>query len=116
MSNLRIGVIGAGGIASKLHLPEMATTDGAEVVLLGGRKASRLKTLCRKFDVPRWTHSYDEVIADPGIDGVIIALPHPLHVKYGLMALDAGKHVHMQKPLSTSLDEAEQFVQVGRAD
>src|SRR5690606_909569 len=52
---------------------------------------------------------YDEVIGDPTIDAVIIALPHPLHVKYGLMALAAGKHVHMQKPLSTSLEEAEQF-------
>ncbi len=39
-----------------------------------------------------------------------LALPHPLHVKYGLAALAAGKHVHMQKPLSTSLDEAQQFV------
>ena len=111
MSNLRIGIVGAGGIASKLHLPEMATTEGADVVVLSGRRQSRLETLCRKFDVPRWTNSYEEVIADPEIDGVIVALPHPLHVKYGLMALDAGKHVHMQKPLSTSLDEAEQFVQ-----
>ena len=111
MQQIKVGVIGAGGIASKLHLPEMQTVEGAEVVVLSGRKQSRLETLCRKFDVPRWTNSYEEVIADPEIDGVIVALPHPLHVKYGLMALDAGKHVHMQKPLSTSLDEAEQFVQ-----
>ncbi len=111
MSQLRVGVIGAGGIASKLHLPEMATVEDAEVVVLSGRKESRLKTLCEKFDVPRWSQSYEEVIADPDVDAVIVALPHPLHVKYGLMALDAGKHVHMQKPLSTSLDEAEQFVQ-----
>ncbi len=111
MSKLKVGVIGAGGIASKLHLPEMATVDEAEVVVLSGRRESRLKTLCEKFDVPRWTQSYEEVIADPDIDAVIIATPHPLHVKYGLMALAAGKHVHIQKPLSTSLDEAEQFVQ-----
>ncbi len=111
MNPVRVAVIGAGGIASKLHLPEMQTVDGATVTVLAGRKPSRLETLCKKFDVPRWTHSYEEVIADPEIDGVIIALPHPLHVKYGLMALEAGKHVHMQKPLSTSLDEAERFVQ-----
>lgn len=115
MGMLRIGIIGAGGIAAKLHLPEMKTAEGAEVVVLSGRRQSRLETLCRKFDVPHWTNSYEEVIADPKIDGVIIALPHPLHVKYGLMALEAGKHVHMQKPLSTSLDEAEQFVQAAEA-
>jgi predicted dehydrogenase len=111
MQTLKVGVIGAGGIAAKLHLPEITSVPGAEVVVLSGRRQSRLETLCRKFNVPRWTHSYDEVIADPRIDAVIVALPHPLHVKYGLAALSAGKHVHMQKPLSTSLQEAEQFVQ-----
>lgn len=111
MNELRVGVIGAGGIAAKLHLPEMQTATGARVTVLAGRKESRLKTLCGMFDVPRWTHSYDAVIGDPEVDAVIIALPHPLHVKYGLQALAAGKHVHMQKPLSTSLAEADAFVQ-----
>lgn len=109
-SPLRVGVLGAGGIAAKLHLPEMQTVADAKVTVLAGRKASRLETLCRKFDVPRWTHSYDEVVADPAIDAVIICLPHPLHVRYGLAALAAGKHVHIQKPLSTSLAEASDFV------
>ncbi|QDT35567.1 Gfo/Idh/MocA family protein [Thalassoglobus polymorphus] len=115
MSTFQVGVIGAGGIASKLHLPEMQEVENAEVVVLAGRKQSRLETLSEKFNVPRWTHSYEEVIADPEIDGVIIAVPHPLHVKYGLMALKAGKHVHIQKPLSTSLIEAEQFVEAVNA-
>lgn len=115
--SLRVGIIGAGGIAAKLHLPELVAVPGVEVTVLAGRKQSRLDTLCRKFNVPRSSNSYEEVIADPNIDAVVIALPHPLHVKYGLMALDAGKHVHMQKPLSTSLDEAEQFVQAaGKTD
>jgi predicted dehydrogenase len=117
MAHLRVGIVGAGGIAAKLHLPEMQTVTDAEVTVLAGRKEFRLKTLCEKFNVPRRTQSYEEVIADPEIDGVIIALPHPLHVRYGLMALDAGKHVHMQKPLSTSLEEADAFVSaVERSD
>jgi predicted dehydrogenase len=110
MSKLRVGVIGAGGIAAKLHLPEMQQVADAEVVVLAGRKQSRLETLCRQFNVPRFTTSYDEVISDPNIDAVIVAVPHPLHVQYGLAALHAGKHVHIQKPLSTSLEEADEFV------
>ena len=74
-----------------------------------------MRTLCRKFGVPRWTHSYEEILSDRSIDAVIIALPHPLHVKFGLMALAAGKHVHLQKPLSTSLEEAEAFVNAAEA-
>jgi predicted dehydrogenase len=117
MSNLRVGILGAGGIAAKLHLPELQTVPGVEVRVLAGRKQSRLETLCRKFNVPRWTRSYEEVIGDPQIDAVVVALPHPLHVRYGLQALAAGKHVHMQKPLSTSLAEADEFVKaVERSD
>lgn len=112
---IRVGIIGAGGIAAKLHLPELATTTGAVVTVLAGRKPSRLELLGRKFGVPRWTQSYDDVIGDPDVDAVVIALPHPLHVRYGLAALSAGKHVHMQKPLSTSLDDARAFVQAAEA-
>jgi len=115
VESLRVGVLGAGGIAAKLHLPEMQTVPNAEVTVLAGRKESRLETLCRKFSVSRWTRSYDEVISDPAIDAVIICLPHPLHVRYGLAALRAGKHVHIQKPLSTSLDEASAFVKAVEA-
>lgn len=115
MSTLRIGIIGAGGIAAKMHLPEMKTVPDAEVTVISGRKQSRLDTLCRKFDVPRSTNNYEEVATDPDVDGVIIALPHPLHVEWGLRALEAGKHVYMQKPLSTSLDEADKFVAASEA-
>jgi predicted dehydrogenase len=108
---LKVGIIGAGGIATKLHLPELKRIESVDVVVLSGRRKSRLETLCRMFDVPRWTQNYDEVLADPGIDAVVISLPHPLHVKYGLQALHAGKHVHIQKPLSTSMEEANQFVE-----
>ncbi len=111
MDKLKVGIVGAGGIASKLHLPEMATVPDAEVTLISGRRQQRLETMCRKFHVPSWTQSYDAVIDDPEIDAVIVALPHPLHVEWGLKALAAGKHVHMQKPLSTSLEEAQQFVE-----
>lgn len=115
MSTLRVGVVGAGGIAAKLHLPEMKTVEDAEVTVVSGRRQTRLETICRKFDVPRWTQNYDEVVGNPDLDGVIISLPHPLHVEWGLKALDAGKHVFMQKPLSTSLDEADRFVRSAEA-
>lgn len=110
MPHLKVGIIGAGGIAAKLHLPEMQTVADAAVVVLGGRRQSRLETLCRKFDVPRWTTSYDEIVGDTAIDAIIVAVPHPLHVAWGLKALAAGKHVYVQKPLSTSLAEADEFV------
>ena len=117
MTTLRVGIVGAGGIAAKRHLPEMQTVPDARVTLIAGRRQSRLDILCRKFDVPASTQDYEAVVSDPEIDAVIIALPHPLHVEWGVKALQGGKHVYMQKPLSTSLDEADRFVQaVDRSD
>jgi len=110
MDEIRVGIIGAGGIAAKMHLPEMQSVEKTRVTLISGRRQSRLETLCRKFDVPNWTQDYAAVVGDAEIDAVIIALPHPLHVEWGVKALEAGKHVYMQKPLSTSMDEADQFV------
>lgn len=111
MQELKVGIIGAGGIAAKMHLPELQTVENCEVMMLSGRKQSRLDVLCRKFNVPESTHDYQAVIDDERINAVAIALPHPLHVEWGIKAIQAGKHVYMQKPLSTSMDEADAFVE-----
>src|SRR3954465_6424182 len=97
---LRIGIIGAGGITAKLHSPELAElSDRAKITLISGRKESRLRLLCDRFDIPGFTKSYQQVIDSKEIDGVIVATPHPEHVKWGIAALEAGKHLYMQKPL-----------------
>ena len=84
--------------------------DDINVTHIAGRKASRLKLLSEQFGVSKWTTDYREILADSDVDGVIIALPHPLHVPVGLEALAAGKHVLMQKPLCGDMDEANSFV------
>ena len=115
MNKLRIGVIGAGGITSILHLPEIAGSPDMEVVLVSGRKESRLRRLCERYGIPRWTRSYEDVIADDGVDAVIVATPHPLHVSWGIKAINAGKHLLMQKPLCGDMAEADAFVTAAEA-
>ena len=111
MSKPRFGIIGAGGITAKLHLPELANeNERCEVVLVGGRKDHRLDYFCSKYDIPGRTHNYEDIIADGSIDAVVIATPHPLHVEWGVKALEAGKHVFMQKPLCGDMGEANEFV------
>lgn len=115
MKTLNIGIIGAGGIAQKLHLPELSRQEGVRVTLLQGRKEHRLRSLCERFGVPRYTHDIDAVISDPQIDAVVVATPHPLHVGPGIAALKAGKHVLMQKPLCADMAEADAFVEAVEA-
>jgi predicted dehydrogenase len=106
---LNIGIIGAGGIAQKLHLPDIAQTPGLRVVALSGRKEPRLRSLAERFDVPRFTTDPHTILSDDSIDAVVVATPHPLHVSAGLEALRAGKHVLMQKPLCGEMAEADAF-------
>ena len=110
MSKVRIGVIGAGGIVARLHLPDLAKNDDFELALVSGRKEHRLTQLCDQFDIAGWTQSYDDVIADHSIDAIVIGTPHPLHVSWGIKAIEAGKHVLMQKPLTGDMQEANDFV------
>ena len=112
MSIIRFGIIGAGGITAKLHLPELAAMgDRAEITLISGRKESRLKTLMGKFPaIKGLTTRYEDVLADDRIDAVIIATPHTQHVNWTLAAMKAGKHVLIQKPLCDSMAEADDLV------
>ena len=112
---MNVGIIGAGGIANKLHLPQLAKLKDVNVTWLSGRSENRLKILAERWDVPRWTHDYQEMLKDPELDGVIVALPHPLHVPAGVDALQAGKHVLMQKPLCDTMEDAERFVKAVEA-
>ena len=106
---ISIGIIGAGGIAAKMHLPQLQKIKGVKIAALGGRKMSRLKVLTDRHGGKAVT-DYNAIIEDPEIDAVVIATPHPHHVDLGLAALKAGKHIFMQKPLAPTLDEADRFV------
>ncbi len=105
-----IGIIGAGGIANKLHLPQLAELPDATVRRLSGRSAQRLETLAQRFGVPHWSSDHQDILNDPAIDAVVVALPHPLHVPLGIEVLAAGKHLLMQKPLCDTMEDADRFV------
>lgn len=55
---LTFGIIGAGGIANKLHLPQLSALPDARVKRLSGRSARRLRILAERFDVPFWSHDH----------------------------------------------------------
>lgn len=104
------GIIGAGGIANKLHFPQLDALPGASVKAIAGRKEARLRILADRWRVPTWTQDWHDILEDPSIDAVVVALPHPLHVPAGIAVLEAGKHLLMQKPLCDSMEDAHRFV------
>ncbi len=112
---INVGILGAGGIAALSHLPEIAAVDGMRVTHICGRKPRRLRLLCNRFDVPRYSTNWADLLADDELDAVIVALPHPLHAEAGLAVLQQGLHLFMQKPLCTTVEEANQLVAASEA-
>ncbi|MDE2636936.1 MAG: Gfo/Idh/MocA family oxidoreductase [Chloroflexota bacterium] len=107
---INVGILGAGGIAALSHLPEIAAVEGMRVTHVCGRRERRLRLLCERFDVPRFSTSWGDLLDDNELDAVIVALPHPLHAEAGVAVLERGLHLFMQKPLCTTIDEANRLV------
>jgi len=110
---LNIGVIGCG--AGIFHLEGYAEEPRAKVVALAGLETDRCKQLAARFDVPHIYRDYTELLVHPDIDAVSIAVPNHLHLPVALAALEAGKHVLMEKPLARTVEEGEQMVAAAKA-
>ena len=109
---LKIGIIGCG--VGQLHLQGFAETPRAEVVAIAGLDEDRCRELSRTFGVPRVYREYQELIADPDVEAVTVAVPNILHYPVTLAALEAGKHVMVEKPLARSSEEGRRMIEAAR--
>src|SRR3954452_12914259 len=102
-STVRVGVIGTG--VGVLHIEALQEVPGAVVSAVCSARAARASEIAARFGIPLATTDYREVLA-ADVDAVIVATPPALHLRMGLDALAAGKHLFCEKPLALSLDEA----------
>ncbi|MFG1699544.1 Gfo/Idh/MocA family protein [Nonomuraea sp. NPDC049309] len=105
---LRIGVLGAAAIAPAALIRPARQVPGVTVTAVAARDRARAERFAARHGVGTAYGSYDDLLADPAIDAVYIALPNALHAPWTLRALDAGKHVLCEKPLAANRDEARQ--------
>jgi predicted dehydrogenase len=105
---LRVGVIGCG--VGLLHLQGFALDPRVQVLAIAGLDEERCRELAGQFSVPRIYRDYQDLLADPEIDAVTVAVPNFLHFPVALAAIEAGKHVMVEKPLARTTAEAEQIV------
>ena len=103
---LRLALLSTADINEKL-VAGAREAENVEVVAIGSRDPTRARTQAGELNVPRALGSYEEVLADPGVDAVYIPLPNSLHVEWSVRALEAGKHVLCEKPLSRHPEEVE---------
>lgn len=103
---VRVGVIGAGGIA-RASCEELAAHPDAEIIAVADPNQESASEFALRYDTIRTMTAEPEILlAMPEVDAVYIATPNHLHMKFSKMALRAGKHVLQEKPLARNLEEA----------
>ena len=102
----RFGVIGA-GLWGEAHAEVYATHPWAELAAVCDSDRSRAEKVAKRFGAPRVYTDYREMVKDPGVDAVAVATPDFAHRDPVVAAAKAGKHVHSEKPLATSREDAE---------
>lgn len=111
---LRLGVIGAGNIATLAHIPGLLRTRDADVVAICDPDVSRAAAAQERFGIEHAFDGYERMLEVVPLDAVTVATPPVTHSGAVLAALDRGLHVMCEKPLATTVADAERMVE--RAD
>jgi predicted dehydrogenase len=106
---LRIGVLGAGQIAQAAHFESCTKARNADLAAICDVADDLRERMAATHGVAKTYADYNDMLADPDIDGVIIATADAFHVPASLRALEAGKNVLCEKPVSVSVEEAERL-------
>jgi predicted dehydrogenase len=104
----RWGVLGPGRIA-RSFAQDLRLVPGAELTAVGSRSHDRAASFARELGFGAAYGSYDELLADDSVDAVYVASPHALHVEHVSAALEAGKHVLCEKPITLRRSDAEEL-------
>ena len=104
--NIRVGVVGAGGIANGFHIPSFMAHPNAKVVAIFDVDDARAKATADRYDVPRIYTQYEQLFASGEIDAVTVTTPNNMHYPPVMAALKAGLHVICEKPLAMNVQQA----------
>jgi predicted dehydrogenase len=112
---LRVGVLGAGLIAQAAHLEACKKARNVELYALCDAAKDLVGKVASIYEPKKVFSDYDAMLADESVEAVIVAIADQFHVSMTLRALDAGKHVLVEKPLGVNVAECEQLVAAVRA-
>ncbi|MGN4669932.1 Gfo/Idh/MocA family protein [Bacillus cereus group sp. MYBK234-1] len=107
---LRIGIIGAGGIAQNRHIPAFVKLhEYCTITAIHDRSIKRAQQVAKTYNVPYVFETYEEVFKE--VDAVCICTPNKFHSEISIAALQAGKHVLCEKPMALTATECEQMIE-----
>src|ERR1700730_11807251 len=103
---MRLGLLSTARINEQL-VAGAREARGVEVVAIGSRDRARAEAQAQALGGARAYGPYEALLADPDVEAVYVALPNSLHVDWSLRALEAGRHVLCEKPLSRRPEDVE---------
>jgi UDP-N-acetylglucosamine 3-dehydrogenase len=112
---VRFGIVGCGGIANGFHMKDLSQIPEARLVACADIRPQVAKEFAAKWGAEASSGDYHELLARDDVAAVIVATHHETHAAIAVDALEAGKHVLVQKPLTTRLEDADRLVATAEA-
>src|SRR2546426_12048072 len=106
MEKVSWGILGVAKIAVEKVIPALKRAEWCRVEAIASRSLEKAREAAGKLGIPRAYGSYEELLADPGVEVVYNPLPNHLHVPWSIKAVQAGKHVLCEKPIALGAAEA----------
>jgi predicted dehydrogenase len=113
MSQLRWGFLGTGWICDVVAA-DFAGTE-MKIQAVGARSLSSAKAFAAKFNIPNVHEGYQALVNDPEVDIIYIGTPNQLHMEHAMLALNAGKHVLMEKPFAINAEQTTKVLELAKA-
>ena len=112
MAKVKVGVIGMGRFG-ELHAATYKKIDTVELTSISSRKPEHVNEMAQKYDAKPYT-DYRELLKDPNVDAVSISVPPGVQREIAVRAMQAGKHVLMEKPIAITLEDADAIAKSAR--
>jgi predicted dehydrogenase len=113
-AKLRVGLIGAGANTKLRHIPGLRAITDVEIAAVCNRRPESTVAVAREYGIPRTFEHWEQLVADPGIDAIVIGAWPYLHCPITLAALDAGKHVMTEARMAMNAAEAHRMLAASR--
>jgi len=109
---LKIGVVGCGWFAQAVHIPLLSRLPGVELAALSEPDPHRRQEAGRRAEQGQVYADYRDMLRMRNLDAVVVTVPTALHAEVAIAAMQSGKHVYLEKPIATSMSEADKIVDV----
>ncbi len=114
MNKVKVAIIGLGGVAQLVHLPNLLKIKSVVLQSVAEIKTNRLNAIAEKFNIPERYKDYRELLAKSDVDAVIVATPTALHKEIAIDCLNANKDLLVEKPIARTFKEATAIVKAAK--